>query len=37
MVFNQAEKQNGEQIMDLSFYALVGIILLVSFQIFLDK
>ena len=37
MVFKQAKKQNGEQIMDLSFYALVGIILLVIHQIFLNR
>jgi len=33
MVPNQVKKQNGEQIMDMSFYAVVGVLLLTIYGI----
>ncbi len=37
MVSNQAKKQNGEQMMDLSFYAVIGLLLLTIYAYMQDK
>ena len=31
MVFNKAKKQNGGQMMDMSFYAVIGMLLLIAY------